>query len=106
MMLSVPLQYAKLYSFVHTILPGILLTNNDEHVECNYYALPYENLTDSEIWNWDWDDGSYARNETDQLSCDSWVYDQSMFISTAVSEVKLCFKFITEAVTSIRRIKV
>ena len=87
-------------------MSGILLTNNDEHVECNYYALPYENLTDSEIWNWDWDDGSYARNETDQLSCDSWVYDQSMFISTAVSEVKLCFKFITEAVTSIRRIKV
>ena len=62
----------------------------DMYAECDYYLLPYDNLTDDEIWRWDWSAGPYYRNETDIGECDSWVYDQSEFTKTAVSEVEVC----------------
>ena len=59
-----------------------------EYEECEYYDLPYNNFTDDQILDWQWDaDNPYKRNETDILDCDQWVYDQSTFISTAVTEV-------------------
>ena len=57
--------------------------------ECEYYVLPYDNLTEDDIWDWNWDAGPVFRNETDIDECDAWVYDQSEFTKTAVSEVNV-----------------
>ena len=66
--------------------PGIPPDVDDpaKESECLYYDLPYDNLTDQEIWNWNWETAPYD-NET--LECNAWVYDKSVFISTAVTEV-------------------
>ena len=61
--------------------------NDGRYEECEYYLLDYDNMTDAEIWSWDWSAGSQYRNSTDTAECDSWVYDMSEFTNTAVTEV-------------------
>ena len=64
-----------------------------EYSECEYYLLPYDNLTDDDIWNWDWNSGEYNRSSTPVDECDSWVFDKSEFTKTAVSEVSMYNKW-------------
>jgi hypothetical protein len=57
--------------------------NPDEYDTCSYYDLDYDNLTDDQIWNWD---RNLTQNES-TISCDAWVFDKSVFISTINSKV-------------------
>lgn len=55
--------------------------------QCSYYDLNYTNLTEDEIQNWNWTE----KNVEDYpiVKCDSWVFDQSEYIRTALSEYNL-----------------
>ena len=62
-----------------------------EQVNTNMKSMRWrlDNLTEDDIWDWNWDAGPVFRNETDIDECDAWVYDQSEFTKTAVSEVNV-----------------
>ena len=61
--------------------------DDEEYDQCYYYALPYNNLTDEELWNWNW---TNQNEETiPQEPCESWVFDQSEYTRTALSEYNL-----------------
>ena len=66
----------------HVAIP---LTDDGEYDRCHYYDLPYDNLTDEQIANWN---RSYTDN-TATIPCESWYYDQTEYYRTIVSDYDL-----------------
>ncbi len=61
--------------------------NPAEYDSCLVYDLDYANLTDDVIRNWN--RSLSISEETETVECDAWVYDQSEFVSTIVSDVRM-----------------
>ena len=55
-----------------------------KYSQCSVYDLDYDSYTTEELARWDRAD---MMNNTATRKCDSWVYDQSVFTSSAVSQV-------------------
>ncbi len=53
---------------------------------CKVYDIEYDNLTDQDIVQWNRSLVEAAGTPT--RDCDAWVYDQSEFVSTIVSDVR------------------
>ena len=57
-----------------------------EYSQCTVYDLPYANYSDEELLNWN--RTQMIPEGTAEIECGAgWLYDQSMFESTLVSQV-------------------
>ena len=59
----------------------------DEYSSCEMYSLNYSIYNHSEFYTWN--RSLMITNETSIVKCSQWTYDQSQFISTIVSKVRL-----------------
>ena len=57
-------------------------STEEEYSQCKAFTLNYENYTDEDYYVWERLDSDWPTAD-----CDSWVYDQSEFVETAVSKV-------------------
>ena len=64
-------------------------SNGDEVVynSCQYYDLDYSSFSDEELLHWNRSVMEGVYNTSGVKECDAWVYDQSVMVSTAVSDV-------------------
>lgn len=59
----------------------------ETYSRCYAFDLPYDNYTDQQLWNWN--RSRDVPEDTTVVYCQSWVYEQSEFIETAVSKVRI-----------------
>ena len=64
---------------------SIPLDNDGDYVSCERYDLNYSSYSIADLINWD--RSVMVDNTTATVSCDDWVYDQSIFRSTIISRV-------------------
>lgn len=84
-------QIERLQNFSHAQQKYIAIPYNEEsgeYEQCWYYNLPFDDYTDEELWNWNRTDIENSENVT-QKKCNTWVYDQSEYLRTAISEYNL-----------------
>ena len=55
-----------------------------EYSRCSYYDLPWDTYTDEELVNWNRTAEVAGANVT---SCQRWVYDESVHLTSIVNEV-------------------
>ena len=82
-------QINRLENFTHTQQKYIAIPYEEDSTTnydtCEYFDLQYEDYTYGDLLRWE-------RNSTVNAStaeCNSWVYDQSVFVSTIKSEVSV-----------------
>ena len=78
-------QIDRLQNFSHAQQKYISIPQDSSgnYESCRFFNISYNDLTDSELENWDRD----SLNGTGTVACDQWVYDQSQYVSTSTMEV-------------------
>lgn len=81
------------YSYEEQLNVGIPLEDigggQQRHSRCHQYSLDFEQYTRQEIMHWNRTLVAANLTKDDWTQCSNWTYDQSVFISSAVSEWNL-----------------
>lgn len=79
------------YSYEEQLNVGIPLEDigggQQRHSRCYQYSHDFEQYTRHEIMHWNRTLVAANMTKDDWMQCNNWTYDQSVFISSAVSEV-------------------
>ena len=59
-----------------------------QYAQCEYYDLPYSNLTDQDFALWNWTTSPY-RDNISTVSCEEWSFDTTEYSNTAVMKYNL-----------------
>lgn len=76
----------RLEDFPHEVQKYIAIPyseSGDSYDSCSMFDLPYDNLTDQQIFNWN---RSFVDNAS-TITCEEWVVDKSEFVTTINSDV-------------------